>query len=318
MSCGFANQDPAMAQPTEKSVAAELLGYCPHIDSEKSNGVTSQDALPVVPSPDLYCLAQDYNPQHIQKVVKEAILLAGGAVAILLQVAHPGVAAGVNNNSNFAYRVMDRLRTTMTYVYCMAYGTPKERATIIEMVHRAHIPVKGPGYTADDPHLQLWVAATLYAAGVDIWEKIFGKLDDVAAEKLFQEYSVIACSLRVPREMWPKSRADFWVYWDEKIETLVIDDNAKSVAKDLLYNKNGPLWIRSALPFVRILTAEWMPPRMRAPYGLKISKTRHMFYSASMGYVKVVYPHMPLFVREYPLRYYLKDMRKRMKKLEKA
>jgi uncharacterized protein (DUF2236 family) len=69
-------------------------------------------------------------------------------VAILLQMAHPGVSKGVDLNSNFAYRPGDRLRTTMTYMYCMAFGTPKEKATIIEMVHKAHVPVQGPDYSA--------------------------------------------------------------------------------------------------------------------------------------------------------------------------
>lgn len=90
--------------------------------------------------------------------------------------------AGVNNHSNFAYRPIDRLRTTMSYVYTMAFGTPAEKRTIIGMVHRAHAPVEGVSdadakvgavqYNANDPELQLWVAATLYAAGVDIYEKV--------------------------------------------------------------------------------------------------------------------------------------------------
>jgi uncharacterized protein (DUF2236 family) len=270
--------------------------------------------LSVIPDPSLDCLKPGYNPVHIQKIVKEAILLATGGVAILLQVANPGVGQGVNENSNFAYRPVDRLRTTMTYVYCMAFGTHKERATIIEMVHRAHVPVRGPGYTADDPDLQLWVAATLYAAGVDVYEKIFRKLDPIEADKVYEEYSVMAVSLRVPPEMWPKTRADFWSYWDEKIETLEITDHGRNVAKDLLYNKKGPLWIRSNLPFIRVLTAEWLPPRMRDAYGLKTNKPRRALYRFTMGAGRVVYPHLPLFVREAPLRYYMKDMRKRMRK----
>jgi len=269
----------------------------------------------VVPPPELECLQPGYNPTYIQGIVKEAILLATGGVAILLQVANPGVGQGVNENSNFAYRPVDRLRTTMTYVYCMAFGTPKERATIIEMVHRAHVPVRGPGYTADDPHLQLWVAATLYACGLDIYEKIFGKLDNVTAEKVYQEYSVMATSLRVPPEMWPKTREDFWAYWDEKIETLEITSHGKNVAKDLLYNKKGPLWMRVNLPLIRVLTAEWLPPRMRDAYGLKTSKPRRAVYRVSMGLASTVYPLLPKFVREGPRKYYMRDMRKRMKKM---
>lgn len=111
-------------------------------------------------------LSPNFDPKEIRKIVREGILLAGGAVAILLQVANRGVGQGVNEHSNFAYRPVDRLRTTMTYVYCMAYGTPAEKKAIVETVHRAHIPVHGPGYDANDPELQLWVAATLVSKAI--------------------------------------------------------------------------------------------------------------------------------------------------------
>ena len=141
------------------------------------------------------------EPQHIRRIVREAILLAGGAVAILLQVAEPGVGKGVDNHSNFDYRPMDRLRTTMTYVYCMAFGSREEKITVTEMVHRAHAPVRGDGYSADDPELQLWVAATLYAVGTDVYERVFGPLTQEAAEETYREYAVLAVSLRVQSGM---------------------------------------------------------------------------------------------------------------------
>lgn len=121
--------------------------------------------------------------------------------------------AGVNNHSNFAYRPIDRLRTTMSYVYTMAFGTPAEKRTIIGMVHRAHASVEGvsdlgggdgtPGgvvYNANDPELQLWVAATLYAAGVDIYEKIYGKFDEATSEQIYREYSVLG------KQLWKDER----------------------------------------------------------------------------------------------------------------
>ena len=83
----------------------------------------------------------------------------------------------------------------MSYVYTMAFGTPAEKRTIIGMVHRAHAPVEGVSegvmYNANDPALQLWVAATLYAAGVDIYEKIYGKFDQATSEQIYREYSVL-------------------------------------------------------------------------------------------------------------------------------
>ena len=252
------------------------------------------------------------EPQNIRLIVQEAIILAGGAAAILLQVAEPGVGKGVDNHSNFDYRPMDRLRTTMTYVYCMAFGSREEKVAVTEMVHRAHAPVRGQGYSADDPELQLWVAATLYAVGTDIYERVFGPMSQEAAEETYREYAVLAVSLRVQPGMWLPSRKAFWEYWD-KIVNLEITDNARNVAKDLLYNKKLPLYIRTLIPLVRISTAEMLPPRIREGFGLKSTKARRGVFGVTLGLTKVTYPCLPKVVRTYPMRYYLKDMRRRMR-----
>lgn len=253
------------------------------------------------------------EPRNIRQIVQEAIILAGGATAILLQVAEPGVGKGVDNHSNFDYRPMDRLRTTMTYVYCMAFGSREEKIAVTEMVHRAHAPVRGDGYSADDPELQLWVAATLYAVGIDIYERVFGPLTEDAADETYREYAVLAVSLRVQPGMWPPSRKAFWEYWDGKVASLEITDNARNVAKDLLYNKKLPLYIRAVIPLVRITTAEMLPPRIREGYRLKSTKVRRGVFGVTLGLTKVTYPCLPKIVRTYPVRYYLNDMRKRLR-----
>lgn len=257
------------------------------------------------------------TPKEILKIVQEGLLLAGGAVAILLQVANPGVAKGVDQHSNFSYRPLDRLRTTMTYVYCMAFGSQSEKAIIIDMVHKAHAPVQGADYSADDPGLQTWVAATLYAVAIDMYQRIFGEIDTETAETIYKEYAILAVSLRVPPEMWPKDRAAFWAYWNEQVETVEISQHAKNVAKDLLYNKNAPLHVRASLPLVRLITAEMLPKRIRNEYGLRTTKSRRTTYKFVLGLAKVTYPALPKFIRTYPKRYYMKDMRRRMQKVTK-
>lgn len=252
------------------------------------------------------------KPERIHKVVQEAILLAGGAVAILLQIAEPGVAQGVDNHSNFAYRPLDRLRTTMTYVYCVTFGTREEKKAVIEMVHRAHASVNGPGYSADDPQLQLWVAATLYAVGIELYQGMFGMFEDADAEAIYREYSVLALSLRVTPDMWPPNQKEFWKYWDNQIATMVVTDNAKSVAKDLLRNEEAPLQIRLLLPLVRLMTAQMLPDRLRQAYGLRTSKVRRTTYRFIMGLTRATYPCLPKTIRTYPMKYYMRDMRRRL------
>lgn len=289
-------------KPSDSGLATESPSIC-------SKEATKRDII------NQNMLDELENPEKIRQIVQEAILLAGGAAAILLQVAEPGVGKGVDEHSNFAYRPMDRLRTTMTYVYCMAFVSRSEKEAVVQMVHRAHSVVKGPDYSADDPELQLWVAATLYAVGIELYQQMFGTMADEDAEAVYREYSVLAVSLRVRPGMWPVSRRAFWEYWDHKIETMHVTENAKRVANDLLWNKELPVHIRCLLPLVRLTTAEMLPKRIREAYGLKSTKIRRGAYRVTLGFTKATYPCLPKAVRTYPMRYYLKDMRRRLQNM---
>jgi uncharacterized protein (DUF2236 family) len=288
----------------------EMENQQPPTMSEKVSERSLESSI--LPPSDLECLQPGYNPKNLQKILREGILLATGGTAILLQMAHPGVSQGVDEHSNFAYRPDDRLRTTMTFMYCMAWGTAEEKRTIIEMVHRAHASVNGTGYNANDAAAQLWVASTLYVCGVHMHQVIFGKADPIDEEALYKEYSVMATSLRVPPDMWPENRQAFWKYWDENIKTLPITSHAKNVSNDLLYNKVGPWWLRVNLPLIRMITAEQLPPRLRDEYGLK---AHHKRYKAALGITRPIYRLLPGSVRQYPVKYYLKNMRMRMDKM---
>ncbi|KAJ5833478.1 hypothetical protein N7474_001789 [Penicillium riverlandense] len=170
-----------MSEMTEKpsTVTVDLQEssqtHRPNTPEPWQSKFVEQKDLGVVPDDNLLNSLQ--NSQEVQKVVREGILLAAGAAAILLQVAMPGVAKGVDNHSSFAYSPLRRLRTTLTFVYCMAYGTKEEKKAVITMVNRAHAEVQGTDYSADDPELQMWVAATLYASGIYMYEEIYGEMD---------------------------------------------------------------------------------------------------------------------------------------------
>ncbi|KAH8651233.1 hypothetical protein BX600DRAFT_516819 [Xylariales sp. PMI_506] len=264
-------------------------------------------------------MSEKFTGEHMAKIVQEGIILGGGAAAILLQVANPGVAAGVNEHSNFSYRVADRLRTTMTFIFCMSLGTPEEKKALHDMITSVHQSIKGTVsegrdkgkvYAALDPKLQLWVAATLYASAVPVYERVFGQIEDEEFhEKVYQEYGVLACSLQVPAEMWPRTRRDFWVYWDNEVAGLEITQNAREVARDVLELKHAPWYLRMALPGLRLATTEFLPERIREGYGLT---ARPKSYKALETTLRVVYPRLPISLRRYPSRHYLEDMRRRL------
>ena len=245
-------------------------------------------------------------------VAREGALLAGGARAILLQVAHPAVGQGVAEHSDFAGRPLDRLRATLTYVYCVTFGTPSEIKAVAAKVTAAHRGVAGAGYRASDPELQLWVAATLYDTAVLLYEELFGTMEPARADRVYDQYAVLGTALQVPAGLWPADRHRFRVYWDRMIDTLEVSDEARRVARDLLAAEHAPLALRAAMPLNRFLTAAWLPDRIRSQYGLCWDGRQQRRYNLLRTVGAPLYRIVPVPLREVPKTWYLRDMRRRL------
>jgi len=249
---------------------------------------------------------------EMRTVAREGALLAGGARAILLQVAHPGVARGVAEHSDFATRPLDRLRATLSYVYGVTFGTPEERRAVAALVTEAHRPVTGAGYRASDPELQLWVAATLYDTALLIYERLFGPLPAATAERVYDQYAVLGTALQVPDGRWPPDRAAFVAYWARMIDTLEVSDDARRVARDLLHPEWAPPLLWAAMPLNRLLTAAWLPEPIRRQYGIAWDPGRQRRYDAAMTVGGAVYRLLPVPLREAPKTWYLHGLRRRL------
>jgi uncharacterized protein (DUF2236 family) len=105
-------------------------------------------------------------------------LLAMGGYAILLQVAHPTVGAGVSEHSNFKADPWGRLLRTLDYSYAITYGGPKLAADIGRRVREMHRQIKGVRadgvrYHALEPEAYSWVHATL-ALSIALGHERFG------------------------------------------------------------------------------------------------------------------------------------------------
>ncbi|WP_232819136.1 oxygenase MpaB family protein [Homoserinimonas sp. OAct 916] len=240
----------------------------------------------------------------------EGILLAGGARAILLQVANPHVGQGVAGHSDFSSRPLDRLKATMTYVYAVTYGTDDQRAEVVRRVNRAHgpvhgspTPVAGPagsepvGYNAFDPQLQLWVAATLYETAVSVYQRVFGSLDAESADRIYQDYAVLGTSLQVPAGSWPANRMEFTTYWNGQLDSLLIGAAARHVARDLFHPTGAPWWLRALLPSLRFVTAGLLPPGVRADYGFRWDARRQRRFDRAVRIIATIYPPLPRRLR---------------------
>jgi len=120
------------------------------------------------PDPGLYGPASE-----AWRLNREAMLLLGaGPRALLLQLAHPSVAAGVADHSDFRTDPWARLAGTLRSYLTIVYGTTRTARAEVRRLNALHRDITGPGYTARDPDLSLWVHATLVESTIavaDAW-----------------------------------------------------------------------------------------------------------------------------------------------------
>ncbi len=245
-------------------------------------------------------------------VAGEGIMLAGGMRAILLQVAHPAVGQGVAEHSHFTDRPMDRLRATMTYVYCMAFGSPAEKRAICDRVDRVHGVVKGGDYDARDPDLQLWVAATLYDTSLTLYERWVARLDEAMADRVYQQYRIMGTALQMRDSQWPADRQAFQDYWNGELARIQVTDAARGICRDLLYARRIPPWLRALMPLTRLVTVALLPACLRDAYGLEWNADRARRFQRVSSTIGFIYPRLPARLRQLPRFYYLRDMRRRL------
>jgi uncharacterized protein (DUF2236 family) len=249
-------------------------------------------------------------------LVDDGIFLLGGQYAILCQFAHPGLAQGTVEHSDFRSRLLNRLTTTARFLNAEVYGTLEEKQAIFSVIHQRYSSVKGDDYYADDPELHKWTAATLFMSLVVVHEAFFGKLSREKLEALYKESAIYATSLRMPSEMWPATLDDFFAYWNQNVETLVVTDWAKELCRDLLWPNKIPMILKPVTPIARLLTTQWLPERLSPEYGLTITPFRLGMYHHVVGYVAMVYPHVPRKIRTMQSKAYMKDLKRAVKQIE--
>src|SRR4051794_27808012 len=105
----------------------------------------------------------------LRRVFRENVLFLGGGRALLMQLAHPSVAKGVAEHSDFVADPFSRLRRTIDVVDRIVYGDDDEADEAATSLRAVHARVRGDGYEANDPALLFWVHATLVDTGLRIY-----------------------------------------------------------------------------------------------------------------------------------------------------
>src|SRR5262249_47390504 len=131
-----------------------------------------------------------FAPESVIRKVGNSPLvpLLGGGAAVLLQVAHPLVAAGVTEHSDYRGDLWRRILGTLNALYLIVYGTKDEADRAGEAVRAVHARVQGrtsmqlgpfpagTPYSASDPDLMLWVHGTLVQTSLALYCRFVHRL----------------------------------------------------------------------------------------------------------------------------------------------
>ena len=209
----------------------------------------------------------------IRRVGGESILLLGGGRALLMQLAHPKVAAGVANPSGFESDPFGRLRRTLEAVNTIVHGTAEEANKVARILWAVHERVTGPDYRANDPELLLWVNATLIDTALRVHARFLGPLPPDEAERYYQESTVVGELLGVHPDVQPPDLAAFRAYMRGMVGSLEVGDTARQLADAVLHPKL-PWPATPPLALARELTAGLLPRPLRQQYGLGWDRNR--------------------------------------------
>jgi uncharacterized protein (DUF2236 family) len=253
----------------------------------------------------------------IRTVGREGLLIAVGGATSLLQTAHPKIAQGVYEHSYTARDPLGRLRGTMQWVYAVEFGSREEAERLSAVVRRMHTDVTGEGYRADEPELQVWVAATMFATAVHAYRLFFRTFTREELEAYYEQSKVFATILGCPYAMMPATYEDFREYYARTLASLRISDASRAIAHQVLNPRlPGGRLNEPGLAAIRLLTVGLMPDPIRRQYGWRWDRARRVRFDLLVRSLRLAYPRLPLPIRTLPRDYYLHDLRRRLAKTQ--
>ena len=256
------------------------------------------------------------------RINREMAVVAGWGRAILLQLAHPSVAAGVHAHSSFrgslraSYR---RFHSTVGAMLSLTFGDTERMIDAAAGINAIHDRVRGrvpgpraPGpaacprggdtYSAHDPHLQRWVHATLLESIPMTYELLVGPLTPQQKDQYCSEAAIMEPLLGMPDGWLPADSSQLDVYMREMLGsgTLVVTDTSRSLARAVLF---PPRWyvLWPVFRAVQVLTIGSLPPSIRAAYGFEWRRREERSFTRWTSVLRTCFRILPAVTRQWPV-----------------
>ena len=247
-----------------------------------------------------------FGPDSVAwRVDREVIVLAGGSCALLMQAAHPVVAAGVDEHSTYATDPFGRLRRTLTSSFDVVFGTRSRADAAIRRVNAIHAAVRGqlPGgaaYSAADPEALMWVHATLADTALRIYSRFVGPLSAAEERRYLLEAAEVAERLGVLPADLPSDVPELRAWMAEMVGSgrVRVTPGARRIARTVLY-PNG-FMPRIAWDAAHLISLATLPDPLRRQYGIRWSEGRERGVERLAAVTRRTLPLVPRPLRFVP------------------
>jgi uncharacterized protein (DUF2236 family) len=238
------------------------------------------------------------------QIDREAAVFLGAGRALLLQLAHPWVAAGIADQSRIFADPLGRFHRTFNVVFTMVFGTPDQALAIARRLYQRHAVVEGvlPAaagsfaagslYCANEVSALRWVHATLVESALLAHDLVLPPFADDARERYWSEARLFAALFGIPPDSLAPDWNSFMAYTQAMTDSdvLAVSPAAHDITRQIFSGAatlmRPPLWYRA-------LTAQMLPERLRIGYELQFGEAEHRSASRALAWMRRIYPALP-------------------------
>lgn len=245
------------------------------------------------------------------KLNREVIVVAGWGRAILLQLAHPAVAAGVHHHSSFRGSLLSsfrRMHSTVGAMLSITFGDTEQMIAAAARINGIHDRVHGicerggVPYSAHDPDLQRWVHATMLESIPLIYELLVRPLTAWERDRYCAEAVIMEPLLGMPAGSLPRDSAQLGIYMHEMLAggSIFVTDTSRALARAVLY---PPRWYIAWPVFrvIQLLTIGSLPPSIRNAYGFEWRARDERMFARATALLRTSLRVLPTRAREWPM-----------------
>ena len=250
------------------------------------------------------------------KVNRERLVIAGWGRAILLQLAHPLVAAGIDEHSSFRGSLkssLGRLRSTVAAMLSLTFGDEEEAIATAARINVIHDRVSGrlrcpagpfsneQAYSAHDAELLRWVHATLLDSIPLTYELLVGPLTQEERDRYCSEAAVMEPLLDIPAGLLPRNATELDAQMRDMFgdARVAIAPGTRALARAVLF---PPRW-RLLWPLfrpVQLITIGLLPTGVREAFGFEWSEHDGRALARWTTALKLLRRLTPVSLREWP------------------